>query len=105
VIVVLALGGMIAWWQIALVLSRDLVVGLAALYFAGRRRWDAFRQMPSRPAGKVATACVFAWFVTLTAPGASALQLPVFVLTAAACLVAAGDYVVKFGRALAEHPA
>ena len=105
VILVLAFEGRIEWWQILLVLARDFVVAFVALYYAVRRQWAAFRQMPSRATGKIATVLVFAWFVTLVAPGTESWQMAVFVPTALASIAAAVDYLVKFGRALAEHPA
>jgi len=94
VLVTFTLGAHLAWWQFVLLIVRDIVVALIALYAAATRQWSAFKRMPSRWAGKVTTALMFVLMVVIAmeTPG---LPLVLFALTAL-CSVAAGvDY---FGR-------
>lgn len=99
VLLTLAIGGDIGWWQVALVLARDLAVGAVAAYTAVRQEWRRFRDMvPSWP-GKAATLVVFAWFVALLLGALSAIEPVVFWLAAACSVTAALDYLARFVRA------
>ncbi|MHC5114604.1 MAG: CDP-alcohol phosphatidyltransferase family protein [Planctomycetota bacterium] len=104
VLITLVVAGEIGWWQLVLVIVRDIAVGFTAAYAAGTRDWARFKEMPPRVTGKVTTALVFLWFLTLTAPWswAVAARTPLFVLTAASSAVAAVDYLYHFVRALIE---
>ena len=97
----LAARGLVAWWQVPLVLARDAAVLATALYFAARREWAAFGGMPARWSGKVTTLLVFAWFVALLLPAPGWVVTTLFVLLAAASTSAGMDYLVRFGHALA----
>jgi len=104
VLLTLAATGGIHWWQVPLVIARDLAVGITVAYAVALRDWARFKQMPPRVMGKVTTALVFLWFVTLTAPWPAAQEVapPLFVLTAASSAVAAIDYLAHFVIALVE---
>ncbi|MFG0327363.1 MAG: CDP-alcohol phosphatidyltransferase family protein [Phycisphaerales bacterium JB037] len=84
------------WWSLALLLSRDILVGLVALYAACRRAWRAFGHMPPRLLGKVTTFALFAYMVA-----AFAGDLPraiVYWLAVTLSMLAAVDYGVLFVR-------
>lgn len=84
------------WWSLALLMSRDLLVGLVALYAACRRAWAAFGHMPPRTLGKVTTFALFAYMVA-----AFAGDLPraiVYWLAVTLSVLAAIDYAVQFAR-------
>lgn len=98
VLVTLAVDGDIAWWQVPLVLSRDLVVGALALYALLIRRADTFPHMRPKLAGKITTFAVFFWFVALLVPFPPAFTWSLFTLAAATSLVAGADYFVTFWR-------
>ena len=100
VLVPLALEGTIAWWQVAWILLRDMVVAVVALYLALRGEWRMFTQIPARMPGKVTTALLFLWIVAVLVPLPASVTTPLFVLLAASSLTAAVDYGVQFGRAL-----
>ena len=97
----LASVGLLAWWQVPLLLVRDGAVLFTALYFAGRREWAAFRGMPARWSGKITTALTFALLVVVLVPGLVHIRLPLFLSAAAASLLAGADYTAYFVRALA----
>ncbi len=100
VLVTLAAAGVIAPWQVGLVVLRDVVVAGIALYVARRGDWSAFHRMPSRLAGKVTTALLFVWLIAVLIPLPEAGTFSLFVLCAVTSLVAAVDYVTQFARAL-----
>ena len=56
----LGIEGVLAWWQLPLVLLRDLCVGGTVIYAVTTRTWGAFRHMPAHSLGKQATAAQFA---------------------------------------------
>lgn len=90
VLVTLTIEHRLAWWHLALILSRDLaVLGIAGLA-ASARAWGAFTRMPSRWAGKTATALIFVTMLAaLSVPGVVGWLAPIAGL---ASVVAAGDY-------------
>jgi phosphatidylglycerophosphate synthase len=99
VLLTLAAVGEIGWWQLLLVLSRDLSVGAVAAYTSMQRQWSRFRDMlPSLP-GKITTAAVFGWFVALLWPALERLESPLFMIAATASVVAGVDYLMRFVRA------
>lgn len=57
--------GLLEWWQLVLILTRDVTVGLIAAYTALRRRWPAFKKMVARWPGKLTTFAVFAYMAAL----------------------------------------
>lgn len=96
----LAADGAFSWWQLPLLLARDVVVGFVAAFFALRRQWTAFRDMSARLWGKLATTLVFVFFVVLLIEGLEGFRLVAFLAAAVSSVVAAADYLVRFLRAL-----
>ena len=88
----LAYEGTIAWWQLALLLSRDIAVALIAVFVTVRREWWAFGRMSARWLGKVTTVAVFAFVIGLYAAPALA---PALLWVAIGLSAASGvDYLV-----------
>jgi phosphatidylglycerophosphate synthase len=93
----------ITWWQMGLVIARDLAVLLVAIYVALRRRWAAFRRLVPRVPGKVTTGCQFAFFLAMLLPQAGpAVRTGALWVTVACSLLAAADYLRQFALALRE---
>ncbi len=102
VLVTLTVGGGLIWWQVVLVLARDLSVGLVTLYVAMRRRWCSIRLMVPRLPGKLTTALQYALFATvLLSEGRLAVTVALS-LTGVCSVLAAADYVRQFVTALRE---
>ncbi len=102
VLVTLTVAGGLAWWQVLLVLARDLSVGLVTLYVAVLRRWSSFLQMVPRLPGKLTTAMQYALFATvLLWEGRLAVTIALS-LTCLCSVLAAADYVRQFVTALRE---
>lgn len=91
--------GMLTWWQLGLLLTRDVTVGVIAGYTALRRGWSRFRAMTARWPGKATTFVVFAYMgALLVFPAYSAWLLwPSIGLSMAAGV----DYLLVFARARA----
>jgi CDP-diacylglycerol--glycerol-3-phosphate 3-phosphatidyltransferase len=100
VLVTLTIAGDILWWQAVLAVSRDLIVAGTGAYAAASRDWGRFKDMVPRLPGKLTTAAVFAWFITLTASWLQPVAGPLFVIVAAISLWAGADYLVQFAKAL-----
>ncbi len=98
VLCTLASDGALAWWQVPVLLVRDVAVAFTVFHFAVRREWAAFASMPARRWGKITTLFVFAFFVVLLTASLEALRLPIFLLAAASSLVAGVDYLTRFAR-------
>lgn len=86
------------WSQALVVLARDLTVTAIAAYAAVRGAWAAFDEMEARPAGKLTTALVVPWFVSLLLPVLAPLRTPLFVVAALASVAAAVDYALQLRR-------
>lgn len=98
-----ALSARFPLWWLPLLLQREIVVALVALYLASRRLWSTFKEMPSRPAGKVATAGQFLLAIVVpAAPGFAPFLLVLVVLLGS---VAAADYWLVFRRGLRQRQA
>lgn len=96
VLLSLAAWGELRWWHVAVLLSRDIVVGLIALYGAANRQWPVFKIAAARWPGKITTALMFALLVAAT--GLPEVKAWLLWPTMAASVVAAGDYVGVFVR-------
>lgn len=98
VLIVFATAGKFDPFWIPLVLSRDLLVLLTALYAAVSRSWGSFKKMEARFSGKLATGGQFALFaIAVLLPEQTRYAL----LIAAFCsIVAAVDYGRLFAQAL-----
>jgi cardiolipin synthase len=92
----LAASGGLRWWQIAVLLSRDIVVSVIALYGAANRPWPVFKIAAARWPGKVTTALMFALLVAAT--GLPEAKPWLLWPTMASSLAAAADYVGVFAR-------
>ena len=92
----------IAWWQLPLVLIRDLCVGGTVVYAVTTRTWGAFRHMPAHPLGKQATAVQFALILgaLIAAEWARWLVIPAILLSG----LAAAIYLARFVQLLREPP-
>ncbi len=102
VLVTMASTDLLAWWQVPLVIARDLVVALVMLYVAFRRKWNSVQRMVPRRAGKVTTALQFLLFGTLLLWEQHLLCTVVLIVTAMCSLLAAGDYLREFVKELRE---
>ena len=99
-LITLTIDGRIPPPFLPLLLSRDITVAAIAAYAAIIRRYDAFRKMPSRTAGRVATAALFALFLLLTfTDRPTSLDRPAILLCGALLFLAAADYFHVFLRA------
>jgi cardiolipin synthase len=102
VLITLVIAGDTAWWQACIVLCRDVLVTIIAIYACLLRRPDVFRHMRPRLPGKLATSFVLIWLVTAVAGAPRGAQWGLFALAGAASVFAAGDYLVQFMRRSAE---
>lgn len=85
--------GLLTWWEIALVLSRDILAGLGAI---GMWVFERPMSFPARAGGKAVTVCQVLTLVAFTAE--SPLVRPLAWATAAIAVYAIWDY----GRAAAR---
>jgi CDP-diacylglycerol--glycerol-3-phosphate 3-phosphatidyltransferase len=90
----LVLNDEVRWWQVGLVLLRDLSVVVAAAVAAGLREWSGFRRMPPKFIGKVTTVLVFVWIVVefVTWPWVAGLRVPIFIAAAVCSAWSAAAY-------------
>lgn len=91
VVVVYLLEGDVRWFEIPLVLARDLLVLIGAIWFLFRDGWISLRHMKSRFWGKVTTPLQFVFFLAVFVD----LRVMEFLFLAAALavgLLAALDY-------------
>lgn len=86
--------GQLAWWQLVLVMLRDVAVAGIAACLAWWRAWPEFRRMGARAPGKVTTVFIYLLMVMLLlAPGFAWIILwPTIVMSALAAI----DYVLIF---------
>lgn len=64
-LVTFAGAGLVEWWQVPPLLVRDACVAAGVVLSALRRDADAFRNMDSRPFGKLTTALIFVLLAAL----------------------------------------
>lgn len=98
VLITLGADGTIAWWQVLVLLSRDLTVGGLALYAACLGRFDAFSRMVPKGLGKITTLAVFTWFVVVLLPCPPGITRVAFWIAGGASMLAGLDYFVTFLR-------
>lgn len=102
----LSISGKIEWWQMALIMLRDVAVLIVAIFAAGwRRDWQSFKRMKPLIIGKITTVLVFAWLlaVLVNTRWAEPARMPVFILAAASSAMAAGAYLERFVVALIQE--
>ena len=97
-VLTIVLAGRAAWWEGALVLSRDFVVTALAARLALTRDWEGFRLMRVRGAGKAATLAAFLWFASAVLGAPAVLHAVLFVVAAGVSLWAAADYLAQAVR-------
>ena len=102
VVLTLTLSGPLTWWQMLLVIARDLTVAFMAAYVAMQRDWAAFRGLVPTVVGKVTTGLQFALFATILLWADTPLATVVFALTALSSAVAAAEYLAQFVRKRAK---
>jgi CDP-diacylglycerol--glycerol-3-phosphate 3-phosphatidyltransferase len=105
VVLTLTLTGALQWWQMLLVIARDLAVGFVAAYVAGKRDWPAFRRLQPRLAGRLTTGFQFALFLAVLIWPETTFTTVVLGLTVFCSVLAALDYLGQFARALREDKA
>ncbi|MHC4909190.1 MAG: CDP-alcohol phosphatidyltransferase family protein [Planctomycetota bacterium] len=96
VLLTLAAGGVVAWWQVPIVLVRDLTVASLAAYALLIGRRDAFGHMPAKVAGKLTTVLLFVWFTALLISVPPLLSWSLFGVVGGASLLAGADYLGAF---------
>lgn len=97
VLLTYTLTGALLWWQLALLLLRDITVLLIAAYAALLREWGAFQRMASRLPGKITTALLFVLLLVIAMwPDERAAILITLYAASFWSLVAAVDYFVQF---------
>ena len=96
---------LLEWWQMLLVIARDLAVGFVAAYVAGKRDWPAFRRLQPRLAGRLTTGFQFALFLAVLIWPETTFTTVVLGLTVFCSVLAALDYLGQFARALREDKA
>jgi CDP-diacylglycerol--glycerol-3-phosphate 3-phosphatidyltransferase/cardiolipin synthase len=105
VLVTLTAEGVLQWWQLLLVIARDLAVAFVAAYVTIKRDWPAFRRLVPRLAGRLTTGFQFALFLAVLIWEGTTFATVVVSLTALCSVLAAADYLGQFGRALREDKA
>ncbi|MHC4970693.1 MAG: CDP-alcohol phosphatidyltransferase family protein, partial [Planctomycetota bacterium] len=96
---------LLEWWQMLLVIARDLAVAFVAAYVTGRREWPAFRRLVPRLPGRLTTGFQFALFLAIVIWPETAFATLVLVLTVLCSLLAAAVYLALFSKAWREDRA
>jgi len=102
VLLTMTIAGPLLWWQLPIVLCRDLSVALVACIAAALRRPDAFAHMRPRLPGKITTSLVFLWLIAVLAGAPEQAAWAMFALAGGASVLAAGDYLRVFAGRFAE---
>jgi CDP-diacylglycerol--glycerol-3-phosphate 3-phosphatidyltransferase/cardiolipin synthase len=105
VLVTLTVTEALQWWQMLLIIARDLAVAFVAAYVTIKRDWPAFRRLVPRLPGRLTTGFQFAVFLAVLVWPATAFATVVLILTALVSAVAAVDYLGQFVKALREDKA
>ena len=87
----------IQYWQVVLLVSRDMAVLGISAYAVIMGQWSAFKRMPSRGLGRLATAAILCFILALAVDLASASFTASFLFPMATglSLAAAIDYVMQ----------
>lgn len=92
--VTMVLAAELTWWEVSLVLTRDVLVALLVAYVICCRKWAHFKDMKHRAIGKFATVAQYALIgAILVFEDAVSVT---FVIAAAASVAAAWEYLVAF---------
>jgi phosphatidylglycerophosphate synthase len=101
VLLTITLSGQLAWWQLILLLSRDLMVLPLSAAAAWANRWDALEH---RPLGKITTALLFLLMLIATAlPDQRDWLIALFIVASIVSIIAAVDYGAVFLRLMRQH--
>ena len=104
-LVQLAVHDLFAWWQIPLLLARDVSVGIGVAISALRRDAAAFRHMDSRLFGKLTTLVIFVLLVVRLAwPAGETAHDVLFTLAASSSAVAGVDYFLARHQRILDRP-
>jgi phosphatidylglycerophosphate synthase len=98
----LLLSGEIEWWELLLVLSRDVVVLIAAFTALLRRDWRAFSRMRPSIMGKIATVFIYTWLVSSMIHWAEPIRAPAFFVSVMCSGVTAVEYLARYLREVAD---
>jgi len=94
----------LAYWQVLLLLLRDITVALAAGYIALIGEWPAFKKMSSRIFGKATTTAMFVFIMAMLFLEEYPLLKPVIITTTATfSVLASADYAMLFVRGLKDR--
>ena len=97
----LLLSGEIEWWELLLVLTRDVVVLVAAMTALMLRDWRAFSRMKPSILGKIATVFIYTWLVASMIPWAEPIRAPAFYLAVMCSAATAVEYLARYLREVA----
>ncbi|MFG0331685.1 MAG: CDP-alcohol phosphatidyltransferase family protein [Phycisphaerales bacterium] len=86
--------GELLWWELLILLTRDLTVSAFVAYAAYRRAWDAFKDAGARPLGKLTTLAFFAFMVAVLA--APEWRDVAFIAAAGLSAASAIDYAIGY---------
>jgi phosphatidylglycerophosphate synthase len=103
VILTLLVDGTLAWWEMLLAGTRDILVLVACLVVLVQGGWSTWQCMKARLPGKVTTALQIAFLLTLIAGYALAARV-LLVATAVMGVAATMDYVLAYRREPAHRP-
>ena len=92
--------GDLAWGEAFLLLARDITVVVILLLCVLTRSWQALDHVQVRWPGKITTALVLPWFITLLIPALAPLRPWLFWPATTASLIAAIDYAMQAWRYL-----
>lgn len=100
------LAGEIFWWQVGLVLWRELAVVVICLEILRRRDWGALGLMRPMMIGKVTTVFLFTWLVAemIAWPWVAALRTPAFIAASICSFATALMYLRQFAMELRTRP-
>lgn len=98
----LLLSGDIEWFELLLVLTRDVVVLLAAATALMLRDWRAFSRMKPSIMGKIATVFIYTWLVASMIPWADAIRAPAFYLAVVCSAATAVEYLARYLKEVAD---
>jgi cardiolipin synthase len=99
----LMLAGEIRFWQLVLILTRDLAVVIVISTAIFRRDWWAFGRMKPSILGKITTVLVFAWLVAVIVPWVTWARQPLFFAAAGCSAVTAVQYFQRLLIALRQQ--
>ena len=98
----LLLSGEIEWWELMFVLTRDVVVLLAAATALFLRDWRAIGRMKPSVMGKIATVFIYTWLVASMMTWADPIREPAFYIAVVCSAATAVEYLARYMREVAN---